>query len=81
MDDCILLLQHLSTRMHFITNGHKRFSKTNSTDPRHATCSFNRNKPRGLSNHGDFISMVNHLKIGPNGHSQCAICQSAVLAQ
>ena len=35
MDHCILLLQHLSTHyMHFIKNGYKRFSKTNSTDPR-----------------------------------------------
>ena len=34
VDHCILLLQHLSTHMHFITNGYKRFSKTNSTDPR-----------------------------------------------
>ena len=34
MDHCILLLQHLSNNMHFITNGHKRFSKTNSTNPR-----------------------------------------------
>ena len=25
---------NLSTHMHFITNGYKRFSKTNSTDPR-----------------------------------------------
>ena len=31
---CILLLQHLSTHVHFITNGYKRFSKTNSTDSR-----------------------------------------------
>ena len=30
----ILLLQHLSTHMHFVTNAYKRFSKTNSTDPR-----------------------------------------------
>ena len=34
VDHCILLLQHLSTQMHFITNGYKRFSKTNSFDPR-----------------------------------------------
>ena len=34
MDHCILLLQHLPTHMHFITTGYKRFSKTNSTDPR-----------------------------------------------
>ena len=34
MDHCILLLKHLSNHMHFITNGYKRFSKTNSTDPR-----------------------------------------------
>ena len=29
-----LLLQHLSINMHFTTNDYKRFSKTNSTDPR-----------------------------------------------
>ena len=34
VDHCILLLKHLSNHMHFITNGYKRFSKTNSTDPR-----------------------------------------------
>ena len=34
MDHCILLLNHLSNHMHFITNGYKRFSKTNSTDLR-----------------------------------------------
>ena len=34
VDYCILLLQHLSTLMHFTTNGYKRFSGTNSTDPR-----------------------------------------------
>ena len=34
VDHCSLLLQHLSTQMHFITKGYKRFSKTNSTDPR-----------------------------------------------
>ena len=34
MDHYILLLKHLSNHMHFITNGYKRFSKTNSTDPR-----------------------------------------------
>ena len=34
VDHCILLFKHLSTHMHFITNGNKRFSKTNSTDPR-----------------------------------------------
>ena len=33
VDHCILLLKHLSNHMHFITNGYKRFSKTNSTDP------------------------------------------------
>ena len=31
---CILLLQHLSSHMHFIVNGYRLFSKTNSTDPR-----------------------------------------------
>ena len=31
----IVLLKHLSNHcMHFITNSHKRFSKTNSTEPR-----------------------------------------------
>ena len=34
VDHYILLLKHLSNHMHFITNGYKRFSKTNSTDPR-----------------------------------------------
>ena len=34
VDHCILLLNHLSNHMHFITNGYKHFSKTNSTDPR-----------------------------------------------
>ena len=34
MDHCILLLQHLSTHQHFIKNSYKRFSNTNSTDPR-----------------------------------------------
>ena len=34
MDHCIILVQHLSNHMHLITNGYKRFSKTNSTDPR-----------------------------------------------
>ena len=34
MDHCILLLKHLSYHMHFITNGFKRFSKTNSIGPR-----------------------------------------------
>ena len=34
VDHCILLLQHLSTYMHFITNGYKRFSKTSSTNLR-----------------------------------------------
>ena len=34
MGHCVLLLQHISTHMHFIKNGYKRFSKTNSTDPR-----------------------------------------------
>ena len=34
VDQCILLLQYLSNHMHFITNGYKRFLKTNSTDPR-----------------------------------------------
>ena len=34
MDHCILLSKHLSNHMHFITNGYKRFLKTNSTDPR-----------------------------------------------
>ena len=34
VDHCILLLKHLSNRVHFITNGYKRFSRTNSTDPR-----------------------------------------------
>ena len=34
VDHCIQHLQYLSTHMHFITNGYKRFSKTNSTDPR-----------------------------------------------
>ena len=34
VDHCILLLQHLSTQMHFITNRCKCLSKTNSTDPR-----------------------------------------------
>ena len=34
VDLCILLLKHLSNRMHFVTNGYERFSKTNSTDPR-----------------------------------------------
>ena len=34
MDHCILLVKHLSNHMHFIKNGFKRFSKTNSTDPR-----------------------------------------------
>ena len=36
VDHCIPLLKHLSKHrpMHFITNGYKRFSKTNSTDPR-----------------------------------------------
>ena len=33
VDHYILLLKHLSNHMHFITNGYKRFSKTNSTDP------------------------------------------------
>ena len=35
MDHYILLLNYLSNHLHFITNGFKRFSKTNSTDPRH----------------------------------------------
>ena len=30
----ILLLKHLSTHMHFITNGYKRFLYSNSSDPR-----------------------------------------------
>ena len=30
----ILLLKYLSNRVHFVTTGYKRFSKTNSTDPR-----------------------------------------------
>ena len=34
VDHCILLLQHLSNHMHFLTNGYRCFSKTNSTDPR-----------------------------------------------
>ena len=34
VDHYILLLNYLSNRMHFITNGYKRFSKTNSTDSR-----------------------------------------------
>ena len=34
VDHCILLLNYLSNHMHFITNGYKRFSKTNSTNPR-----------------------------------------------
>ena len=34
VDHCILLLKHLSNHMHFVTNGQKHFSKTNSTDPR-----------------------------------------------
>ena len=34
VDLCILFFQYLSTHMHFITNGCKHFSKTNSTDPR-----------------------------------------------
>ena len=34
MDQYILLLKHFSNQMHFITNDYKRFSKTNSIDPR-----------------------------------------------
>ena len=35
VDHYILLLKYLSNRMHFTTNGYKkRFSKTNSADPR-----------------------------------------------
>ena len=34
MDHFIPLLKYLSNHMHFITNGYKCFSKTNSTDPR-----------------------------------------------
>ena len=34
MDHYILLLKYLSNHMHFIANGYKRFSETNSTDPR-----------------------------------------------
>ena len=34
VDQYILLLKYLSNHMRFITNGYKRFSKTNSTDPR-----------------------------------------------
>ena len=35
VDHCILLLKHLSKHMHLKKkNGYKRFSKTNSTDPR-----------------------------------------------
>ena len=35
VDHCILLLKYLSDHnMYLITNGYKRFSKTNSTDPR-----------------------------------------------
>ena len=34
MDHYILLWKYLSNHMHFITNGFKRFSKTNSSDPR-----------------------------------------------
>ena len=33
MDYCVLLFKHLSNHMHYITNGYKRFSKTNSSDP------------------------------------------------
>ena len=34
MDHFILLVKYLSNHMHFITNGYKHFSKTNSSDPR-----------------------------------------------
>ena len=34
VDHSILLFNHLFYHVHFITNGYKRFSKTNSTDPR-----------------------------------------------
>ena len=34
VDHCFLLLNCLSNHIHFVTNGFKRFSKTNSTDPR-----------------------------------------------
>ena len=34
MDHCIPLLYHISTHMHFITNGYKRFLSTNSSDPK-----------------------------------------------
>ena len=34
VDHYILLLNYLSNHLHFITNGSKCFSKTNSTDPR-----------------------------------------------
>ena len=34
MDHYILLLKHLSSHIDFITNGFKRLSWTNSTDPR-----------------------------------------------
>ena len=34
VDHYILLLKYLSNHMHFVINVYKRFSKTNSTDPR-----------------------------------------------
>ena len=36
VDHYILPLNYLSNNLHFITNGSERFSKTNSTDPRHS---------------------------------------------
>ena len=41
VDHCILLLQHLSNHMHFITNGYKRFF-IDQLDRSKATCSFKR---------------------------------------
>ena len=41
VDHCILLLQHLSTHMHFITNGYRTLFK-NQLDRSKATCSFNK---------------------------------------
>ena len=34
MNRCILVFKRLSNHMYFTTNGDKRFSKTNSSDPR-----------------------------------------------
>ena len=71
MDHYILFLQHLSTHMRFITNGYKRFSKTNSPDPRQRAplsdaCVHTSWK---ITLFCKAILQLNHFKQPPNNHT------------